>query len=89
MLSGLRAGTFSGQIVLPDRSNPATGIACRTRIWHDAQGRIMAHPSCLGRPVQVTVRLGGPDFYAGLVDGATHRVRCKRGACLRALRKPR
>lgn len=76
LLSGLRAGSFPGQIVVPDRSNLATGarltgISCRTRVWRDGQGRFMAHPSFLEQPVQLTARLSEPDFYAGLVDDGT------------------
>lgn len=75
-LSGLRTGTFSGQIVVPNRSNLATGfrltgITCQTVIWRDTQGRVMAHPSYLDHPVRLTERLDGSDFYAGLVDDTT------------------
>ena len=74
---GLKAGTFEGQIVLPDRSNPATGVRltgvpCHTRIWRDTQGRLMAQPSYLDQPVRLT--LGESDFYTGLVDDGTALV---------------
>ena len=76
-LLGLKAGTFPGQIVLPDRSNPMTGvrlpgIPCQTRIWRDAQGRTMAQPSYLQQPVRLT--LGESGFYVGLVDDGTALV---------------
>ena len=74
---GLQAGTFHGQIVLPDRSNPATrvrltGIPCHTRIWRDPQGRPMAQASYLDQPVRLI--LGESDFYTGLVDDDTALV---------------
>ena len=77
MPHGLKAGTFRGQIVLPDPSNPATGvrftgIPCQTRIWRDAQGRLMAQPSFLEQPARLT--LGESGFYAGLVDDGTALV---------------
>ena len=74
---GLQAGTFHGQIVLPDRSNPVigvrlTGVPCQTRIWRDAQGRPMAQPSYLDQPVRLI--LGESEFYTGLVDDGTALV---------------
>ena len=73
-LRGLKAGTFPGQVVLPDRSNPMTGfrltgVPCHTRIWRDAQGRTMAQPSYLQQPVRLTQ--GEHGFYAGLVGDGT------------------